>query len=145
MRNFINIVEARRKKVVRELDGVEDNQKLTGLSVEDAKKALDQNPRGVLMHDMFETNAFITKDSNGSYVFYNPVGDSFEGWDWLSDIEALSDYNIENGSYGNDDPFENWTYIMINVDDDFLFSSDSWEEIWSGKHAVPYASRLITG
>lgn len=141
MRNFINIVEAKKKYVAPAINQHPSELMRSGLSVEQAKEMLDENPHGILVHDIFEKDAFITKTQNGDYVFFNPIEFSIEVWDWVNDISALAE--ISHDSY--DDPFEKWTYAAITPKNDFLFVADIWDEIWSGRHVAPYSLRPIAG
>ena len=101
-----------------------------GMTVREAKHHLDSYPDGVLSHDGFETDAFVAVNKYGIYVFYDPVKDRLEHWDWKADIESLLGYYADDQSY---DPRVNWWY------------NDALEQLGHSKGGMEFWDRIRNG
>lgn len=92
----------------------------------EAKAYLDSNPDGTLHHDILETDAFVTKNTNGQYIFYDPInGRGVEAWDWTKDIADIDRYGAPDGY----DVHNGWWY---NPGEEMSFISGGmafWDEI----------------
>ena len=98
------------------------------MNIEDAKRYLDSYSDGYLGHEVMENDAFVAVDSQGRYVFYNPISDQIEGWDWVEDINNLAQW--EDGT----DILNGWFYCPA---DEMAFTKGGmawWDEIRSGMH-----------
>lgn len=91
------------------------------LSIQKAKAMLDDYPEGFLRHPMFEDLAFVALNKYGMYVFFDPVTNKFETWNWKTDVKKLS----ENTDY---DVMTDWSYLPANEEMRYITNGKEW---WS--------------
>ena len=91
------------------------------LSIQKAKAMLDDYPEGFLRHPIFEDEAFVALNKYGMYVFFDPVADKFETWNWNTDVKELS----ENTDY---DIMTDWSYLPANEEMRYIINGKEW---WS--------------
>ena len=112
MRSFIDIINEALRPMTRadyqehgetiaDRTGRDMNQYLEGphreeMTVDEAREYLDQYPNGTLHQDWFETDAFVTRDIHGNYLFFDPSKathtspeSGIELWSWNKDIAEI--------------------------------------------------------
>jgi hypothetical protein len=129
-RNFQNLIE----NIVpydhsQSLQGEVGGAHRDGMTLAQAKEYLDNHPDGMLKHDGFETDAFVGITKFGVYVFYNPINDRIEHWDWTKDVADLAKYYEEDSTY---DIMNDWGYIPS---DEMMYTKggmEFWDRIRNG-------------
>lgn len=152
MRKFIDIIENTRRmtsadyrepgEMIPDRTGKDRNQYLEGMhrdemTVDEAREYLDQYPNGTLHHDWFETEAFVSRDVHGNYLFFDPnkekhstPGSGIEKWSWnkdIAEIKAVTEPTDPDITVG-------WWYHSGGEMEGMNTGRDWWEAVRNGDY-----------
>lgn len=97
-----------------------------GMTAMEAIQFLTAHPDGYLAHDALEEQAFVTTDETGQWLFYDPVGDKIDRWDW-------ADLDSWKTTPEDESPFHGWAYLPASEMALTNGGMGWWDEIKAGK------------